>query len=86
MAPRGYFGKLAEVAGEYLKVVLKSISKVLCKHVNGKTKVVKTATTEIVNIGGSMQMLVAVAVMQHHRSQGGQGGWPTSTATSSTAI
>lgn len=38
------FGKLAEVAGEYLKKVLKSILKVLCRLANGKTKVVKTVT------------------------------------------
>ncbi len=70
------FGKLAEVAGEYLKKVHKSISKVLCKHVNGKTKVVKTATTEVVvNIGGSMQMLGGRGGDAASQGQGGQGGW-----------
>lgn len=38
------FGKLAEIAGEYLKKVHKFISKVRCKPVNGKTKAVKIAT------------------------------------------
>ena len=38
------FGKLAEIAGEYLRKVHKFILKVNYKHVNGKIKVVKIAT------------------------------------------
>lgn len=36
------FGKLAEIAGEYLKKGHKCILRVLCKPVNGKIKAVKT--------------------------------------------
>ncbi len=38
------FGKLAEVAGEYLKKEVRYTSKALCKLVNGKIKAVKTDT------------------------------------------
>ncbi|ELX8379778.1 single-stranded DNA-binding protein [Providencia vermicola] len=71
------FGKLAEVAGEYLKkgsqvYIEGSLQTRKWQDQSGQDRY----TTEVVvNIGGSMQMLGGRGGESSGQSQGGQGGW-----------
>lgn len=71
------FGKLAEVAGEYLKkgsqvYIEGSLQTRKWQDQSGQDRY----TTEVVvNIGGSMQMLGGRGGDAPSQSQGGQGGW-----------
>ncbi|GAB1437535.1 single-stranded DNA-binding protein SSB1 [Providencia sp.] len=71
------FGKLAEVAGEYLKkgsqvYIEGSLQTRKWQDQSGQDRY----TTEVVvNIGGSMQMLGGRGGDASSQSQGGQGGW-----------